>query len=52
MLLHNMTQAVDLLNATALAHKASGVWSLFSGGDDSLATAIVTSQADGFREGA
>lgn len=41
--------AVGLIDQAALMHKASGVWSLLSGGDDSLATAIVTSQAIGFR---
>lgn len=41
--------AVELLESTAGEYLASGVWSLFSGGDDSLATALVTSQAIGFR---
>lgn len=41
--------AVDLLDSTAEAHGASAVWSLLSGGDDSLATAIVTSRAKLFR---
>lgn len=41
--------AVECLNDAARDHGASGVWSLFSGGDDSLATAIVTSRADAFR---
>lgn len=45
----NVSAAVGLLDHAALDHRASGVWSLFSGGDDSLATAIVTSQAIGFR---
>lgn len=41
-------EAVGLLDAVTAEHKASGVWALFSGGDDSLATAIVTSQSAGF----
>lgn len=41
--------AVDLLDAVAEEHGASAVWSMFSGGDDSLATAIVTSRAKLFR---
>jgi 3'-phosphoadenosine 5'-phosphosulfate sulfotransferase (PAPS reductase)/FAD synthetase len=45
---HEQT-AVDLLDAETERHDASGVWSLLSGGDDSLATALVTSQAKRFR---
>ena len=45
----NVEAAVGLLDHTSLEHRASGTWALFSGGDDSLATAIVTSQAIGFR---
>lgn len=41
--------AITVLDAATRNYNASGVWSLFSGGDDSLATAIVTSQAPGFR---
>lgn len=41
--------AVRLIDEVASEHNASGVWSLFSGGDDSLATAIVTSGAARFR---
>lgn len=41
--------AVNMLDSVAEEHRASGVWSLFSGGDDSLATAIVTSRAKSFR---
>ena len=41
--------SVGLLDHASLDYRASGVWSLFSGGDDSLATALVTSQAIGFR---
>jgi hypothetical protein len=41
-------QAVAWLDSVTAEHRASGVWSLFSGGDDSLATAIVTSQAKDF----
>lgn len=41
--------AVELLEAVAREYKASGVWAMFSGGDDSLATAIVTSRAAQFR---
>jgi 3'-phosphoadenosine 5'-phosphosulfate sulfotransferase (PAPS reductase)/FAD synthetase len=40
--------AVAFLDAVAEEHQA-GVWSLFSGGDDSLSTAIVTSRAKHFR---
>lgn len=43
------TEAVEFLNATAAEHKASSVWAMFSGGDDSLANAIVTSLAKDFR---
>jgi 3'-phosphoadenosine 5'-phosphosulfate sulfotransferase (PAPS reductase)/FAD synthetase len=42
-------EARAVLEHAYLFHRASGVWSMFSGGDDSLATAIVTSQALGFR---
>jgi 3'-phosphoadenosine 5'-phosphosulfate sulfotransferase (PAPS reductase)/FAD synthetase len=42
-------EATEFLNVLAAEHSASGVWSLFSGGDDSLATAIVTSRAASFR---
>lgn len=42
-------EAVAFLDVTAAEHQASAVWSMFSGGDDSLATAIVTSRAAGFR---
>lgn len=41
--------AVGVLDHASLDYRASGTWALFSGGDDSLATAIVTSQAIGFR---
>lgn len=42
-------EAVAFLDATTQQYHASGVWSLFSGGDDSLATAVVTSRAAAFR---
>lgn len=41
--------AVAVLDRAYTEHRASGVWALISGGDDSLATAIVTAQALGFR---
>lgn len=42
-------EAVAFLDALAEEHAASAAWSMFSGGDDSLATAVVTSQVKGFR---
>lgn len=42
-------EAVAFVDAVAAAHRASGVWAMFSGGDDSLACALVTSQAEKFR---
>lgn len=42
-------QAESIIDGAYQEHQASSVWSLFSGGDDSLATAIVTSKARGFR---
>ena len=42
-------EAIDLLNDAADRHLASGVWAMFSGGDDSLACALVTAQARLFR---
>lgn len=42
-------QARRVLELAHLEHRSSGVWSMLSGGDDSLATAIVTSQSLGFR---
>ena len=42
------TVAVEFLNSVTAEHRASGVWSLFSGGDDSLATAIVTARSASF----
>lgn len=47
--LPDAARAVEFLDETQRAHSASAVWSLFSGGDDSLATALVTSRAAGFR---
>lgn len=41
--------AVASLDTTAAEYRASSVWALFSGGDDSLATAIVTARAAQFR---
>jgi 3'-phosphoadenosine 5'-phosphosulfate sulfotransferase (PAPS reductase)/FAD synthetase len=41
-------QAVATLDAAADEHHASAVWAMFSGGDDSLATAIVTARAAKF----
>lgn len=41
-------EAVTFLDAVTAEHQASGVWSLFSGGDDSLATAVVTARAAKF----
>ncbi len=41
--------ALALLNDAADRHHSSGVWAMFSGGDDSLACALVTSQAEKFR---
>ncbi len=40
--------AVATLDAAVEEHQASQVWALFSGGDDSLATAIVTARAAKF----
>jgi len=42
-------QAVELLESVAAEHNASGIWALFSGGDDSLATALVTARTSRFR---
>jgi len=42
-------QAVELLESVAAEHNASGIWALFSGGDDSLATAIITARTSRFR---
>ena len=42
-------EAIDLLNGVAARYDSSGVWAMFSGGDDSLACALVTSQAEKFR---
>lgn len=42
-------EAVAFLDATAETHGASGVWAMFSGGDDSLACALVTSRVSAFR---
>jgi 3'-phosphoadenosine 5'-phosphosulfate sulfotransferase (PAPS reductase)/FAD synthetase len=42
-------RAVATLDRVVLEHNASAVWAMFSGGDDSLATALVTSQAIQFR---
>ena len=44
----NVQTAIRVLEQAHEEHRASGVWAMFSGGDDSLATAIVTSQARGF----
>lgn len=41
--------ATAFLDAVSAEYGASAVWSMFSGGDDSLATAIVTAQAKQFR---
>jgi 3'-phosphoadenosine 5'-phosphosulfate sulfotransferase (PAPS reductase)/FAD synthetase len=43
------TQAIRFLDDVAADHRASGTWALLSGGDDSLATAIVTAKAATFR---
>jgi 3'-phosphoadenosine 5'-phosphosulfate sulfotransferase (PAPS reductase)/FAD synthetase len=43
------SSAVAFLDTVSAENAASGVWSMFSGGDDSLATAIVTSRAARFR---
>lgn len=42
-------RARAVIELAHLQHRSSGVWSLISGGDDSLATALVTSEALGFR---
>jgi 3'-phosphoadenosine 5'-phosphosulfate sulfotransferase (PAPS reductase)/FAD synthetase len=42
-------EAIALLDEAADRHKASGVYAMFSGGDDSLACALVTAQAQQFR---
>ena len=41
--------SVALLDESAERHQASGVWGLISGGNDSLANTLVTSQARMFR---
>lgn len=41
--------AVALLDRADVEHSSAGVWSLFSGGDDSLACVVVASQSKGFR---
>lgn len=45
----DIAEAVAFLDHARLEHRSSQTWSLFSGGDDSLATAVVTSHALGFR---
>jgi len=42
-------ESVEFLNATTEEHKASGVWALFSGGDDSLSATIVAARSEKFR---
>jgi len=43
------TRAIALLDSVADEHDAVGVYALFSGGDDSLANALLTSRAQRFR---
>ena len=43
------SEATSFLDAASKSYGNAGVWAMFSGGDDSLACAIVTARAKNFR---